>query len=66
MVIGFDPVAPSFFWLAGQGGTGIQTAPAAGELTAALITTGKAPERLLEFGVDSGALSPMRLGAQGR
>ena len=66
MVIGFDPVAPNFFWLAGQGGTGIQTAPAAGELTAALITTGKAPERLLEFGVDTGALAPMRLQAQAR
>ena len=66
MVIGFDPVAPNFFWLAGQGGTGIQTAPAAGELTAALITTGKPPERLLEFGVDTGALSPTRLQGQSR
>lgn len=66
MVIGFDPVVPSFFWLAGQGGTGIQTAPAAGELTAALITTGEPPERLLEFGVDTAALSPGRLVAQPR
>ena len=66
MVIGFDAVAPGFFWLAGQGGTGIQTAPAAGELTAALIVSGEPPERLLEFGVDAGALSPRRLVAQSR
>ena len=32
MVIGFDPRAEGFFWLVGQGGTGIQTAPGAGEL----------------------------------
>jgi D-arginine dehydrogenase len=61
MVIGFDPVAPHFFWLAGQGGTGIQTAPAAGELTAAIITSGEPPPRLLEHGVDVEALSPGRL-----
>ncbi len=27
-VIGFDPLVPDFFWLAGQGGFGIMTAPA--------------------------------------
>lgn len=37
-VIGFDAQAPGFFWLAGQGGVGIQTAPAASRLAAALIT----------------------------
>lgn len=36
-VIGFDTHAPGFFWLAGQGGVGIQTAPAASRLAAALI-----------------------------
>jgi D-arginine dehydrogenase len=66
MVIGFDPVAPQFFWLAGQGGTGIQTAPAAGELAASLITTGRSPQRLLDFGVDVEALSPTRLPSQPR
>lgn len=35
-VIGPDPGEPTFVWCAGQGGTGIQTAPAAGALTAAL------------------------------
>ena len=61
MVIGADPNVPRFFWLAGQGGTGIQTAPAAGELTAALVMTGHPPEHLVELGVDIGALSPTRL-----
>jgi D-arginine dehydrogenase len=36
-VYGFDPVAPDFFWCAGQGGFGIQTAPAAAKLAAALL-----------------------------
>ena len=36
-VYGFDPAAPGFFWCAGQGGFGIQTAPAAGALAAALL-----------------------------
>ncbi len=34
---GFDPDHPGFFWLAGQGGYGIKTAPALGRLAAALI-----------------------------
>ncbi|WP_323786277.1 FAD-binding oxidoreductase [Thalassovita sp.] len=34
---GFDPQAEGFFWLAGQGGYGVQTAPALSQLTAALI-----------------------------
>ncbi|MFX8262504.1 FAD-dependent oxidoreductase, partial [Acinetobacter baumannii] len=37
-VYGFDPAAPGFFWCAGQGGYGIQTAPAAAALCAALMT----------------------------
>ena len=36
-VVGFAPDAPGFFWLAGQGGYGIQTAPAMGRLAAALV-----------------------------
>lgn len=37
-VVGFDPGADGFFWCAGQGGTGIQTSPAMGVLTADLIS----------------------------
>ncbi len=36
-VFGFDPEVEGFFWCAGQGGFGIQTAPAAGELCAGLL-----------------------------
>ena len=36
-VIGFDASAPGFFWSAGQGGIGIQTAPAWGRLAAELL-----------------------------
>ncbi|MFC3711960.1 NAD(P)/FAD-dependent oxidoreductase [Sphingoaurantiacus capsulatus] len=36
-VYGYDPVVPGFFWCVGQGGFGIQTAPAAGKLAAALL-----------------------------
>ena len=36
--IGFDPDVEGFFWLAGQGGSGIQTAPAQGLLTRSLVT----------------------------
>ena len=36
-VYGFDPALPGFFWFAGQGGFGIQTAPAAARLGAQLL-----------------------------
>ncbi|MGI8705771.1 MAG: NAD(P)/FAD-dependent oxidoreductase [Sphingomicrobium sp.] len=36
-VYGFDPEAPAFFWCAGQGGFGIQTAPAAAKMAAAIL-----------------------------
>jgi D-arginine dehydrogenase len=37
LVGGFDPVAPGFFWLAGQGGYGIQTAVAMGQTCSAIL-----------------------------
>jgi glycine/D-amino acid oxidase-like deaminating enzyme len=43
LVIGPDPVEPSFIWLAGQGGYGFQTSPAASQL-AADLTLGRPPE----------------------
>lgn len=36
-VYGFDPAVPSFFWCVGQGGFGIQTAPAASLMAAGLL-----------------------------
>jgi len=54
-VCGFDARSDGFFWLAGQGGYGIQTAPALAALTARLITgSGDSPD------IDPAALSPDR------
>ncbi len=61
MVIGFDSNAEGFFWLAGQGGTGIQTAPGAARLAAALITDGEPPADQIELGVEADDFSPGRL-----
>jgi D-arginine dehydrogenase len=57
-VIGFDRAAPGFFWLAGQGGYGIQTAPAAAELAAALIRGESAAQSV--GGLDPAALAADR------
>ena len=55
--IGFDQRQPGFFWLVGQGGYGVQTAPAAAALAAALIVgdRGALPE-----GVDPSCYDPAR------
>ena len=59
-VCGHDPQAEGFFWLAGQGGYGIQTAPALARLTAHLIT-GAAPDPdFLATGLPIDTLSPAR------
>jgi D-arginine dehydrogenase len=60
-VMGADPREPAFFWLAGQGGYGIQTAPAMGQAVAALLTTGKLPQALQDQGVTAADLAPNRL-----
>jgi len=41
MVLGPDPANPTFIWCVGQGGTGIQTSPGAGQLVADLATIGE-------------------------
>jgi D-arginine dehydrogenase len=61
-VAGFDPEAPGFFWLAGQGGYGIQTAPALARAAAALFRGLPLPEDLAALGVTVASLSPARLG----
>ena len=63
-VVGFAPDAPGFFWLAGQGGYGIQTAPAMGQLTAALVRGLPVPEAMAALGVRLEDLSAERSGAQ--
>ena len=58
---GFDPAAPGFFWLVGQGGYGLQTAPAMAAAVEALVTGGPWPEGLDELGVTADAIRPDRL-----
>jgi D-arginine dehydrogenase len=59
-VVGFAPEAPGFFWLAGQGGYGIQTAPAMGQLTAAVVQGLPVPDAMAALGVGQQALSAGR------
>ena len=61
-VVGFAPDAPGFFWLAGQGGYGIQTAPAMGELAAALVRGLGVPPAMAALGVRQEALAAGRFG----
>ncbi|HEX8222921.1 MAG TPA: FAD-binding oxidoreductase [Allosphingosinicella sp.] len=58
---GFAPDAPGFFWLAGQGGYGLQTAPAMAEIAEALIVGGEWPEGLSARGVGQDKIGPDRL-----
>ena len=61
LVGGFDPLAPGFFWLAAQGGYGIQTSAAMGEACAALARGQALPQRIADFGLTAAMLSPQRL-----
>lgn len=54
LVVGEDPLVENFFWLAGQGGCGIETSGAVGQIAADLLLDGRT-ERF-----DAAALSPAR------
>ncbi|HWM86565.1 MAG TPA: FAD-binding oxidoreductase [Kofleriaceae bacterium] len=60
LVLGDDPVRPGFFWLAGQGGSGIETSPAVGRMAAEIIARGSASDAAL-----AAALSPVRFAPDG-
>jgi D-arginine dehydrogenase len=62
-VAGFSDEGAGFFWLAGQGGYGIQTAPALSRAAAALILEAPLPEDLQGLHADLPALSPGRFAA---
>ena len=64
LVVGYDPKIESFFWLAGQGGYGIQTAAAAGRLATDLALGKGLPDDILDLGVREAALSPARFTPQ--
>lgn len=63
LVAGYDPRVEGFFWLAGQGGYGIQTGYAAGQLAASLALGKGLPKDVAELGVTEAALSPARFTA---
>jgi len=58
-VVGWDPQLAGFFWLAGQGGYGIQMAPALARLAAALVADRPPPGDLA--GLDQAGVDPHRL-----
>jgi D-arginine dehydrogenase len=60
LVIGWDTARNGFFWLAGQGGYGIQSAAGAAQLAAALWLGVQLPEALRAQGVQAHALEPVR------
>jgi D-arginine dehydrogenase len=59
-VYGFDVREPGFFWCAGQGGFGIQTAPAAAMLAAALLLDEESDAPVAN--IDRARYSPARFG----
>lgn len=61
-VYGFDPQVPGFFWFVGQGGFGIQTAPAAARLAMQQLT-GQGPDAMTAP-IDPATYAPARLTAQ--
>jgi len=60
-VVGFSGRVPGFFWLAGQGGYGIQTAPALSRFAAALAMGQTAPQDILDQGLNPASLAADRL-----
>lgn len=61
LVIGADNHQENFFWVAAQGGYGIQSAPAVAQLAASQLLHKPLPEHLARNGVRAEALSPSRL-----
>jgi len=60
-IAGFAPDSPGFFWLAGQGGYGLQTAPAMAAAAESLIAGAAWPEGLGELGAGPAQLRVGRL-----
>ncbi|HLT00948.1 MAG TPA: FAD-dependent oxidoreductase [Geminicoccaceae bacterium] len=60
-VVGMDETRPGFFWLAGQGGYGIQMAPALARAAARLLLEGTLPDDLSDQGLRAEDLMPARL-----
>lgn len=65
-VLGEDPTTPGFWWLAGQGGAGIKTAPAMAQLLAASVEGRPWPAAADAVGVTPNALGPGRFSRSAR
>jgi hypothetical protein len=61
LVGGYDSDLPGFFWVAAQGGYGIQTSAAMGQACAALAAGEPIPAEIARFGLTEAMLSPARL-----
>ncbi len=61
LVAGYDPRIEGFFWLAAQGGYGIQTSSGASRAAAALAMRQPLPGDLQDLGLSGADLSPTRL-----
>jgi D-arginine dehydrogenase len=59
-VIGFDPAASGFFWLAGQGGYGVQSSAAAARVATALALGDALPADVAALGLTAAQISPAR------
>jgi D-arginine dehydrogenase len=65
-VVGFDAEVAGLFWCAGQGGYGIQTAPALARTAAALALREPVPTDLVSEGLSAEQISPVRFAAARR
>ena len=55
------PTSPGFFWVAAQGGYGIQTSAAMGRACAAMVVGESLPADIAAFGLTEAMLTPSRL-----
>ncbi len=60
-VVGMDSERAGFFWLAGQGGYGIQTSSAMGRTAASLIVNQRLPQDIIDMGLTPEDFVPIRV-----
>jgi D-arginine dehydrogenase len=61
-VAGFSDIIDGFYWLAGQGGYGIQSAPALAQYAAAEVMGQPIPDHILTERLDPQSIRPGRDG----
>jgi D-arginine dehydrogenase len=60
-VVGWSEQGERFLWLAGQGGYGLQTAPAMAQFAASIVLGRETPPGIIDAGLDPKVLAPTRL-----